>query len=153
MKLHAVLCAVLLAVSSVYGDSSSSSDSDSSDQSGQTTTSSPACPTYAGLGVGEAYGYDQSIEITNDQLVDTVTMYECMVVMFDLQIEEGFTCTDGWCGILRIGDQDDSSLKFPFLAITENNEVRLLSLCTFGYLYCALSLTIGLVVSNLCNLY
>ena len=38
MKLHAVLCAVLLAVSSVlYGDSGSSSDSDSSDQSGQTS--------------------------------------------------------------------------------------------------------------------
>ena len=121
----------LLCVWLVQTKSSSSSSSDSdSDSDESIPTAAPTvsdCPLIHSTAA--SHFYEGPIEITNDNLVDTITMFDIAIITFDLQIDAGFVCPDGWCHILQIGYQNDvgggDSTRFPRITLTDDNRLRI----------------------------
>ena len=58
-----------------------------------------------------------SIVISNANIVDNITIYDTIILSFELQLQANWNCSNGWCNILKIGHLPQGDPKFPKIAI------------------------------------
>ena len=97
------------------------------DDTANTFVSTPAFMAYGQCSISLAtisqcdYSYPDAIDISKDNRIDNITIYDTIELSFDLRIDPNFSCPDGWCNILRIGVPYSTNPKFPMIALTPDS--------------------------------